>query len=409
MLFLLCPQFFGLRLGAQSPPCAPPPPGMVAWWRAEGDANDAANGNSGALFNGATFAPGELGQAFAFNGGSNYVEVPDSPVLRLTNELTIEFWVKRLQLDPPSLPYADYVVEKGGDWTGGVQNYAVALHNPQYNYCLHFAFAGGWRGGGSVADTNWHHCAVVARNGDADPTLYIDGVQQPIIYREGATTINLYNSTRPLHIGALLDPDTGWFYYSKTLVDELAFYNRALSSNEIQAIYDAGSAGKCALPPPCVAAPSGLVSWWRAEGDASDEVNGNSGTLFNGATFAPGEVGQAFAFNGGDNYVEVPDSPVLRLTNELTIEFWVKRLQVDPPSFPAVDYVVEKGGDWTGGVQNYAVALHNPQYNYCLHFVFAGGWRGVEASPTPIGIIALWSPATAMPTPPSTSMVWSNP
>jgi hypothetical protein len=34
------------------------------------------------------------------------------------------------------------------------------------------------------------------------------------------------------------------------MIDELSLYNRALSSNELAAIYSAGSAGKCTLPPP---------------------------------------------------------------------------------------------------------------------------------------------------------------
>jgi hypothetical protein len=136
-----------------------------------------------------------------------------------------------------------------------VQNYGVALHNPQYNHCLHFAFAGGWRGAGSVADLNWHHCAVVARHGQTDPTFYIDGVEQPVVYRQGAGTINLYPSTRPLHIGAQVDPASGSSYYSKTLIDELAIYNRALSAAEIQAIHAAASAGKCHEPPMILTQP----------------------------------------------------------------------------------------------------------------------------------------------------------
>ena len=67
--------------------------------------------------------------------------------------------------------------------------------------------------------------------------------------------MNLSASTRPLHIGAQVDPQTGWFYYSSTMIDELAVYNRALSASEIQAIYTAGSAGKC----PTGVAPSILT------------------------------------------------------------------------------------------------------------------------------------------------------
>src|SRR6478752_2456572 len=38
------------------------------------------------------------------------------------------------------------------------------------------------------------------------------------------------------------------------------------------------------------AVPAGLVSWYRAEGDASDSAGSNEGTLLNGATFTAGKV-----------------------------------------------------------------------------------------------------------------------
>lgn len=224
--------------------CVAAPPGLVAWWRAEGNAADAVGGQSGQLINNASFDSGRVGQAFAFDG-SSYVEVPDAPALRLERELTIEFWVRRERLDQ-----VHYIIEKGGDWTWGQQNYAVALHTGAYNHCLHFLFAGGWRGGGRIADTNWHHCAVVARDGDADPVLYIDGAPQPIVYGEGAPTIRLNPSTRPLHLGAQIDPQSGWFYYYQGGIDELSLYNRALSAQVIEDLYRAGSHGKCATSAP---------------------------------------------------------------------------------------------------------------------------------------------------------------
>jgi hypothetical protein len=45
----------------------------------------------------------------------------------------------------------------------------------------------------------------------------------------------------------------------------------------------------------------------------------------NGATFAPGMVGQAFSFDGVDDYVSIPQSANLpvRGTNSFTIDAWV--------------------------------------------------------------------------------------
>ena len=70
-----------------------------------------------------------MGQALVFNGSNSYVQVPDAASLRLTNELTIEFWVKRQQGGWPT----DYIVNKGGDWTRGVLNYGVAFAGASYN------------------------------------------------------------------------------------------------------------------------------------------------------------------------------------------------------------------------------------------------------------------------------------
>jgi hypothetical protein len=78
-------------------------------------------------------------------------------------------------------------------------------------------------------------------------------------------------------------------------------------------------------PPPCDPPPSGLVSWWPGEGDANDIVGNNNGTLVGGATFAAGEVGQAFNFDdSGTQAVDIPRSSNLNITNQVTVEFWMK-------------------------------------------------------------------------------------
>ncbi len=44
----------------------------------------------------------------------------------------------------------------------------------------------------------------------------------------------------------------------------------------------------------------------------------------NGAAFAEGKVGQAFSFDGVDDYFEVPHAATLDLTGGLTLGAWVK-------------------------------------------------------------------------------------
>src|SRR5436190_9864726 len=57
--------------------------------------------------------------------------------------------------------------------------------------------------------------------------------------------------------------------------------------------------GVCVLPAaPCTPAPSGIVGWWPAEGNAIDLAGTNTGSLIGGATAtASGMVGTAFAFD----------------------------------------------------------------------------------------------------------------
>lgn len=68
--------------------------------------------------------------------------------------------------------------------------------------------------------------------------------------------------------------------------------------------------------------PSGIVSWWPGEGDASDVVGPNDGTLNNGVTYAAGKVGQAFSFDGVDDEFG-SDATGMNDLQQLTVEAWV--------------------------------------------------------------------------------------
>jgi len=74
-------------------------------------------------------------------------------------------------------------------------------------------------------------------------------------------------------------------------------------------------------PPQCVNPPSGITRWWKAENNANDNIGTNHGAMQNGATFAAGKVGQAFSFDGVDDYVSLPPNSG---TGDFTIDFWEK-------------------------------------------------------------------------------------
>jgi hypothetical protein len=81
--------------------------------------------------------------------------------------------------------------------------------------------------------------------------------------------------------------------------------------------------------PTAVATPRGLLSWWAGDGNASDRVGPNAGTLNNGVTFGAGEVASAFSFNTS-SYVSAPTTGLPTGNSNRTLEMWVKA-----NSFPA--------------------------------------------------------------------------
>ena len=305
--------------GAQS--CTPAPSGLVSWWRAEGNALDAVGGNDG-TFSNASFSPGQVGQAFSFAGLGNYVRVPASSTLDVgsSSGLTIEAWI-----NPADLTTQGPIVEWALNGAYAVMFYANAPDSAGRLYACVVSVGGAENKiqttTGVLSANTYQHVALTYDKVSGLARLFRNGV----IVQESnlgtftpRTSSDLYIGYRPA--GSPYGPLS---FLGQ--MDEVSLYNRAFSTNEIQAIYAAGSAGKCVPTPPpsCAAAPTGLVSWWRAEGDANDTVGGLNGTLSNGVTFAAGKVGQAFSFDGANGFVQVGARPELVMSNAFTVEAWI--------------------------------------------------------------------------------------
>jgi hypothetical protein len=107
------------------------------------------------------------------------------------------------------------------------------------------------------------------------------------------------------------------------------------------------ASGSCAPP------PAGLISCWRADGDALDAAARNNGTPQGGATFVLGKVGQCFNFNPAGGTVIVPNSSSLLLTNQLTVETWINARSLSGPNGYSI--LSKVGG--TGGNNGYQFVL----------------------------------------------------
>ena len=297
------------------------PEGMISYWKFdEGEgitAFDSADANDGTLITGPVWTAGKVGGALSFDGLDNYVEVPNSADLDITDAITIEAWVymisaptnMRVICKPYSIsawtsPYADYelvILNEATGWSG----------YPGRAVYFGLNLGGAWIYLGTTSLNTvpldaWTHLA--ATYDGSSMKICINGIERA--FRSVSGTIG--TSDNPLFIGTRT-PAPGEVFSG--LIDEVAIYGRALSEAEIQQHYENGSYEVECVPP-----PSGMVSWWPGDTDANDIADGNDGTL-NGAIYVPGKVDQAFSFDGEDDYVEIP-SFTFNENDVYSVDFW---------------------------------------------------------------------------------------
>ncbi len=241
------------------PGCAPPPPGIVAWWSDGSTAVDLVGGYDGVLENGAGFTNALVGNGFAFAGGTGYVQLPPA-LFPFTNAgpFSFELWFETTAggvilaqqngTPPPAggaltagwLPYV-YV---GTDGNLRVQMFWDGTVNDQITTST------------PVNDGLYHHVAVTYDG--TNEMAYLDGAEigvKSLPYSNLATNWFLqfgtgYTEYWPAGNG-------GWYAFDG-VIDQPTLYSNALTAAQVLAIYNAGGAGKCmnVLQPVIVAQPT---------------------------------------------------------------------------------------------------------------------------------------------------------
>jgi len=209
--------------------CLAPPAGLVSWWSGDKTAGDVEGINPGELVGGAAYKRGLVGPGFVFHGLNDYVQVGDTPTLKMTTAMTIECWVYPIE----SLA-AKIIANKEGEyefsrWDDGTIRWAFANTDPGW----------AWTTTGFVAPLNtWTHVAVTYDNGLV--TTYGNGVQVHQYPGSGAIG-DVAPTLNDFRIGNRQQfPDA-----FGGIIDELKIYNRAITASEVAAIYAAGANGTC--------------------------------------------------------------------------------------------------------------------------------------------------------------------
>src|SRR5262245_48625303 len=223
--------------------------GMIGWWRGEGNANDALGANNGTLQNGATFAAGMVGQAFSLDGANDFVgnigTTSTFSFMQNTGVFTIEAWIK---LSDPNSSTEQAITanttttaDRGHYFTwdnsGGQHRLSLLLMKSVAGTPVINAVSDA----NVITDSNWHHVAAVG-NGSGI-AFYVDGTLKGVSAPMGSFSTGA--STRALDIGHCPPVSSQCPFNGR--IDELAIYDQPLTQSQIQSIYNAGSAGRCAL------------------------------------------------------------------------------------------------------------------------------------------------------------------
>ncbi|TWU33853.1 LamG-like jellyroll fold domain-containing protein [Novipirellula artificiosorum] len=208
------------------------PVGLISHWTAENTALDAEGRNNGLTVNGTSYAAGQVGQGFLFDGVDDGILLEDSSSLKLTRSLTIEAWVRA-----DSLPSQHGMILFRGDDRGGVDPYQLYVNS---DGTIRFGISDENAGAGLKTDMplgEFVYLAGTLDDATGEMSLYLNGV----LMSKGQTDVRPFRNLDPSqnpglgignHGGGSTSPHNFPFH---GVIDELKIHDVALTSTEVLA------------------------------------------------------------------------------------------------------------------------------------------------------------------------------
>lgn len=203
------------------------------YWPLDGHTNDVAGGSTGTVNDGApAYAPGIRGDAFVFDG-TRYVSTDYIPQLGQSDSMTMAAWVR---VDSSAHAIHSVVGLERTDH----QELKLVLNSDGGNLIASFrdddwVHSLGIAPASLISDNRWHHIVGIRDADDGKVYLYVDGKRSGCDMDLGT----VFNITQPrsMDIGADNNSNRGHIERFIGLVDEVRFYHRALSYDEVLALY----------------------------------------------------------------------------------------------------------------------------------------------------------------------------
>jgi hypothetical protein len=267
--FLMPPLLVGLILisaveaEAQSS-CTPPPSGLLSWFPMQNSVTDIAGEVLVLDTSDLSFVPGEVGQGVTFGTGG-YIDLTNCAALE-TPEFTWEAWV-RWDGPGPNEDFAGSVILESTLSASSAYGLAARASDNR------FVFVADSNGSTTVSlmvSSNtftpglFYHVAV-SYDG-ANFNLYVNGSLQGQLASASSPT---WGPIWSIGANPAFARNDGYPRTWNGVIDEVSIYNRALSATEIQAIYNAGGAGKCITPQLTISlAGTNVILTWPANATA---------------------------------------------------------------------------------------------------------------------------------------------
>ncbi len=202
--------------------------GLVAYYPLAGNANDASgNGNNGTVY-GANLVADRFGNpsaAYQFHGNSSsYINATPTSSLNFAREITVSLWcaVDGAGTQSPRLVSIENLAMSGGGeiaWRNG----------PPRQFVFQYG-SGSPTWSGNYANGQWIHLVGVGTETSA--MLYVNGV---LVSNVTVPAVGNIGQITLLNIGRMAYPGYDAF---DGRIDDVRIYNRALSADEIQALYN---------------------------------------------------------------------------------------------------------------------------------------------------------------------------
>jgi len=339
---------------------APTSTDCILYYKLENNADDETD-NYDSTINGATYSSsGKVGGAYGFDGINDYISTVKT--WSAETEFSISFWFKPDSYPPSSNQYilsstnggaTDIGVSYRTDSTCG-----ASLRTDTGSVHTYTA---------AIGNSNWHHFVWTWKK-NGQHKVYLDG---------GTPTTNTaydeFNSYIALYLGGLnergsMQSNTGF----DGMIDEVAFFDVELTSNNVTYLYNGGSPTSAQQYP----FSGGSAGWggklknvsyddiaklknttkssiakfknieitsegdgpfnnhttlgtdceayYKLDGDAKDSTpNGNDGTVEGATIDSTGKIGSCYDFDGTNDYIHIPN--IQDTSSAFSWSWWVQK------------------------------------------------------------------------------------